>query len=222
LPLWWMPHTSRSTDMLGYSVIGIDIPALSVMCLGWLKENAKRDFTERETIGQFIGRYVIPNMLISQHNTVLYNRIEDIASNDILHKELESRPLVYVVDYDDVIHAGLTKAVKQIQNTHMSPSEALDQIPSTVKDITLLQTVPKPPYIEVPNTFITDMLIQTPYVLTSLKLVPDYKHKGTLGNKAKAVLRTIRGQHVFHSIKEQTANEDIVIRFTEIRFMLDV
>lgn len=57
----------------GYCALSIDVPLLAIMYLGFKKEQSTKPLNERDTTGDFISGYLLPNMMYSQFTCIMQN-----------------------------------------------------------------------------------------------------------------------------------------------------
>lgn len=114
----------------GIAVISINIPMLAVMWRGWWRDERKPDPSQpaRRT-HHFLSMYPITNMLYSQTDIALFNRmvalydLEDVAPFKRLHS-------FFTYDYTDRADEYLEKQLELLRRTPMTFDHMLSAIPS--------------------------------------------------------------------------------------------
>jgi len=85
----------------GISVVSINIPLLAVQYRAFLNNQFKSSYFQTGdalTTGHFVNMYVLPNMLYSQTDMILFNRLNSLLLGSPLQTN-NYRPPFYQVDY---------------------------------------------------------------------------------------------------------------------------
>lgn len=133
---YMLPNGHDHNSETGYAVIGIDIPALMVMyrCFT-LEQRAKADTagTEHLNAYHFVGKYVLPNMLYSQTDLVLFNRLMNLHIGAPMGESSKRHPF-HISDYTGWLDRGLKETVKRVSTLRMEYSNILEQVPRVFRD----------------------------------------------------------------------------------------
>ena len=136
---YMIPNGRPSNVESGLAVISIDIPKLMVMWRGYIltQQSLREENDSASTsLGSFIARYVLANMLKSQTDLVIINRMINLfrgapMGDSILHYNF------YISDYTEMLDDGLMDGLKRITELPMSYRDVLNQIPSIFNDYPL-------------------------------------------------------------------------------------
>lgn len=218
LPLWHMPKGGKEKAKY-FSVIGIDIPGLMVMYAGWYQTNLKRELGSRETVEQFVGRYVLPGMLYSQQDVSNWNRLADLYTEDEIER-LDSSPLIHVTDYDDEISQRIEKMGDKIILRDMYPQDIPTNFTSVNTDKTLYEALPNIDIADTQASYPVVSLAWAPYVNLLLIMSLSNTHKGKLAILAKRMVRRVRGQKVLNKLKPLNVRELFSMYYINIRQLL--
>ena len=124
----------------GTAVISIDIGMLMVMYRGFIQNEERRYRTgESEAMlatHHFIGRYVLPNMLYSQTDLAIFNRMYNLIMGKPMGHAYRRHPFS-ISDYTQKCDKGLEEIIRNIQNTPRTFETYLANIPSVFSDFPL-------------------------------------------------------------------------------------
>lgn len=116
----------------GVSVIQVDIPLLLFQYRGFQQQqalNIQKGSEQRLGIAHFVHMYVLPNMLKTQLDWALMNRVMDIHYGKPHTGTLKKLPFP-IVDYGSKIDDMAEQVLKKIGNSRMWYSHMLQNIPS--------------------------------------------------------------------------------------------
>ena len=137
----YMLPTGREHNIeRGLVVVSVNIPILMVMyrCFMITQKRLKETSEGALTTPQaFVAKYVIPNMLYSQTDLVLLNRLINLfrgapMGDSILHHSF------YTSDYSELLDKGLMEVLKRISTVRMSYRDMLGNIPKLYNDFPLM------------------------------------------------------------------------------------
>jgi len=124
-----IPDGNNTVTYDELSVITIDIPLLLMMYRSFLLERSISGEDVTVSIPQFIGRYVLPNMLYSQTDIAIVNRCMAFFYGKPLTHINRKHPLA-ISDYSYKLDKVLKKIIKQLKNKNIYYSAALKNIPA--------------------------------------------------------------------------------------------
>jgi hypothetical protein len=107
-----LPPMGTDIHTIGNSVIGIDLAMLTAMFHRWGVEDNKKPKDKRESIEDFITRYILPGMLPEHYDIVLRNRYYKLATNG----SIDEPGYRYVVSLPSYI-SSLDKSMLDIIDT---------------------------------------------------------------------------------------------------------
>lgn len=120
----------------GLAVISIDIPALMVQYRGFVMEQMylQQNGSERSLgIRDFVGKYVLPNMLYSQTDLVVHNRLFNLQSGAPMGDSRKRYPF-FTSNYSSLLDKGLEELLKRVSVTKMPYQNVLENIPNLFWD----------------------------------------------------------------------------------------
>lgn len=138
--LWYMlPDGNKHNIEEGIATIAIDIPALMVMYRGFvLEQRRKWEEGGEQNIGirDFVGKYVIPNMLYSQTDLAICNRLFNLQTGAPMGDSTKRHPF-RVSDYTSLLDGGLQEVLRKFQTVKMPYGDMLHQFPTISSDYPL-------------------------------------------------------------------------------------
>lgn len=114
LPTHWLPEGGVGKRL--YSVLGLDIPAFTLMFHHWAQLNQQKPAGEREGVEGFVGRYVEPTLLYSQADTVRINQMRAVLG-DTVDRIKAHTPFAVVETEERIERALLTHLDRTGQRT---------------------------------------------------------------------------------------------------------
>ncbi len=129
-----LPDGKSYSEEQGLSVFLVNISMLCVMYRAFLqKEQAMED--SPKSVMQFIGGYVIPNMLASQTEVCFFNRVYKEATGVTDNDDTPNRKHPFALQYyDGYIDHAVLKTLEYIERTNLSFMTVLKTIPSLKYD----------------------------------------------------------------------------------------
>jgi len=139
---WHIPHGNGKTSNDRYSVIGLSVTAFAVMHYYWSKRNNKKPELERETLNEFIGRYVLPGMSLSQIDSVYKNVLIEM-NGGVSIPTINQRPLYVSVNRNKEVFVKMRKLVDDLSIKDISGMGLLNNLPSSVPGVSLYVNHPQ-------------------------------------------------------------------------------
>lgn len=133
---YMLPNGDRHNIEEGIAVISIDLPMLMVMYRGfWLQQQARAATGDGGKLGSyhFVGKYVIPNMLYSQTDIAIHNRLVNLQTGAPMGDSRKQQPF-HISDYTGLLDKGLAEILKHISKTKLHYRTLLDMIPKVFND----------------------------------------------------------------------------------------
>lgn len=113
-----LANGKKSGTETGISVININIPMLAVQFKAFLKDQ-KENFIDKgldsKTVAQFIHMYVLPNMLDSQLDLVLFNRCYNLVTGAPMGSAIRKHAF-YLTDYAKQVDSTLNETIEYFRN----------------------------------------------------------------------------------------------------------
>lgn len=124
-----LPNRLHSLDDSDYSVVGIDIPLLAVQYQQWVLTQEAKTILERDTVAQFVLKWVLPGMLKEQIDISLRNRFTNIALGTT-RDEVELKEPIFMQGYDAEFDKAYKDIIKYIRTgSRRAPSEVMIGLP---------------------------------------------------------------------------------------------
>lgn len=136
----YTPPIGKKIVNEGFSVLGIDLVMLGIQFNQWMLYNNAKPDIEKESIPQYVSKFILPNMLPEQMDIALRNRLLAISKNESINNLRTDRSYVkaYQRDIDIEIHRVLAKI-----NTRSIPYwSSLNQVPMIYSQ-TFITAIPK-------------------------------------------------------------------------------
>lgn len=132
---YMLPDGHEHNTEQGLAVIGIDLPKLMIQYRGFYHEQRERWVRgeSQQTTAHFVMRYVLPNMLYSQTDQALLNRLMCLQSGEPMGESLKRHPF-YLSDYSGLLDKGLNEVLTRISTVKMDYRTLLSIIPSIFHD----------------------------------------------------------------------------------------
>ncbi len=114
----------------GYSVISVNIPALLVQYRCWLKEQKTNNDLGKPTFSTsvFIHKYVLPNMLNSQLDVAIFNRLNNHLLGAPMGVPMYRHAFV-LVDFNDRADKILKDVIKKFNRTDRDIHTMMREVP---------------------------------------------------------------------------------------------
>lgn len=133
------------SEETGYAVINVNIPALLVQYRQWLKE--QKSILEMGgspfPTSVFIYKYILPNMLYSQLDIAIFNRLINLINGAPMGKPLY-RHAFNLVDFNEKVDKALLHTIKRVCNNDRDFYTMLREVPLINKDNLLLASILPP------------------------------------------------------------------------------
>lgn len=131
-----LPSGVKHNTERGLVVIGIDVPLLMLQYRAFYQQQVYRaEQTDGQVLGvtHFLLRHVLPNMLKSQTDLVLMNRLMNLHYGAPMGDSLRKHSF-YISDYSDWMDAALEKVLAKVTTTRTHYADVLTQIPKVFRD----------------------------------------------------------------------------------------
>lgn len=169
-----VPDGTVAPSAGGISIIYIDIPLLAIQYLGWLTRPQGTTNMGQERTGHFVAKYVLPNMLVSQTNVAIFNRLAKMWLGDPVDPPANVTPISIPTNY-----TGFDQFAKNYIAGHTSQKPTFRE---TLHNIPLVRT----------NGL---SLVANPNILTTRQnewaivagLIPYLSHVLSIDNRHEAV-----------------------------------
>lgn len=120
----------------GLVVLGIDVSMLMLQyrCYMELQYNNQAQFNmPMGTTAQFVSKYVIPNMIYSQTDLAIFNRMVAIKEGIPIGAVKKRHPF-YISDYTQQFTRGIEPTLKRLKNSQYLFANYLEQFPKVFND----------------------------------------------------------------------------------------
>jgi hypothetical protein len=140
-----LPDGTKTGVEEGLAVVAINVPMLAVQYRSfWLREEYLADLYGESPrgINEFVHMYVLPNMLPSHLDYVLFNRINNLARGAPMGAPLKKHPF-YLTDFTQKLNATQTMLLDNLGKVTKSFGETLFNIPA-IEQPTMQQVMTVP------------------------------------------------------------------------------
>lgn len=136
--LRYLPPTGMNYQTeRGLVVISVDITMLMMQYYGFMQDQYQRRQQDSShsllTTHHFVGKYVLPNMIYSQTDRALYNRMFNLQMGLPMGKATKQHPFM-VTDYSERLDKKLSLYLDRIQDKRRTYENYLEQIPTIFSD----------------------------------------------------------------------------------------
>lgn len=136
----FIPPTQHSQLIDGLTVLGIDIPLFAYQLKKFTEYNNTLPIGEQESIGIFISKYVLPNIIHSYLDIAFRNRLKYVYSNTPVPNNMRHERS-WALSYTDALENSVLNVLKMIMTTRTHYIRGLSEIPM-VYNSTYLSAVP--------------------------------------------------------------------------------
>lgn len=201
-------------------VIAVDIPALAVMHLGWVKRNSLLPIELKESTEQFIGSYVLPSMLLSQYNTTLLNVVGDAVGAEAPDM-YGAGPGLHITTYENKIYEGMFKLVRRLTDIDVSPEDKLVNLPTILgPEFNFINLVPDVDDSLTRANYLAVCLANIPYIYITCLLSSNYSQLTKYGNQYKKILRKVKNYNTVGRIRDRVLKFEIETKLDLIESLL--
>ena len=133
---YMLPNGKEHNTETGICVIAIDIPQLMIQYRSWhLAKQAALEAGQVENLGipHFVMSYVIPNMLMSQTDLMLSNRVMNLFYGAPMGDSTKKH-VFHVSDYTQRLDRGLNDLVRRLSTLPMDYETVLAHLPKVYGD----------------------------------------------------------------------------------------
>jgi hypothetical protein len=174
-PSMLLPDGNTYSANEGMSVIAINIPMLAVMYRGFCLDQYERLKARDDNIyapAQFIRMYVLPNMLESQTDAIMFNRFMNLLRGAPMLPN-RTRPAFVLPDYTRYVDRFYNRLIGVLTNARKDFNTILKMIPAPVAgDFKEMLRVPD--YAPTRQIFWADVLTRIDAVDMLTSLTPDH------------------------------------------------
>lgn len=127
-----LPTGKRNTTETGLAVVKIHIGKLLAQYRGWLLKQSSKVFnidTHHETEAQFVYAYVLPKMMKTHLDLVVFNRLVNLHTGAPMGEALLKHPF-QVIDYSDKLDRVLEKVLERLKTINVTFPTLLENIPA--------------------------------------------------------------------------------------------
>lgn len=129
---YMLPNGLENNSETGYAYIEIDVPKLMLQYRSFYYDQKYRQLLDGNhpiaSVGQFVARYVIPNMLDSQTDLAIVNRLINLFNGAPMGAALRRHPIV-VGDQTDGVDRIAIEVLKRITDARSEYGVILRQLP---------------------------------------------------------------------------------------------
>lgn len=131
-----VPNGKNTSNQTGLSVFSINIPMLAVMYRAF--RNSEIAFTQgqeesQRSLMQFVHMYVLPNIIFSQTDVAIFNRIHHLQRGIPFGVARKNHPF-YLTDYDSRVTRVQIEVLGLLTKGQYNFGTMLRMIPAVVKD----------------------------------------------------------------------------------------
>lgn len=130
-----LPDGTQDVSETGLAVIMVDIPLLALQYRAFCQheEYTKGSDGAQLTVMQFVRMYVIPNMLVSHVDYVIFNRLDKLSRNEQPAKYIRQHPFV-LIDYSQEVDDVLLRAIDLVSNQVNTFSKTIQTVPAVFNE----------------------------------------------------------------------------------------
>lgn len=131
-----IPNGANQSSERGLAVIGIDLSRLMVMYRCYMDIQATKLAKGEDSVGttkHFVARYVLPNMLKSQTDLALFNRLYNLEMGAPMGIAIKKHPF-HISDYTHQLDKNLVIFSDRIRNSNRDYENYLEQLPRFFND----------------------------------------------------------------------------------------
>lgn len=125
---------NRQTEQ-GLVVVSVDLAMLMIQYRCFMEEQYARMADKGSMLGvtHFVAKYVLPNMLKSQTDLAIFNRLYNLQMGAPMGHGIDKHPF-YITDYTDQLDKGLLIYLERLTNSKREYANYVDQLPSAFND----------------------------------------------------------------------------------------
>lgn len=205
----------------GLAVISIDIPALMMQYRGF--EQAQMYLRQSGVntnlgIRDFVGRFVIPNMLYSQTDLVIMNRLFNLQSGAPMG-DSRKHHVFFTSNYSELLDKGLMELLERISVVKMPYRDMLENVPSIFSDYPLRM----PDILETRQVWWALFLTRMKAMRFLLEVAgqPGRHYNQSLLNALRIDLKRFRQDNVFKSVLSADMFIDVNYQLKEMLGLLE-
>jgi hypothetical protein len=130
-----LPNGKTTGTETGLAVISVNIPMLAIQYKAFAANQINMNVEDDiglQTVAHFVHRYVLPNMLPSQLDITIFNRISNILNGAPMGESTRAHPFM-LVDYSAIANQVQTEIVKDMVGRNMDYKSITATIPAVTK-----------------------------------------------------------------------------------------
>lgn len=131
-----IPNGMNQSSERGLVVIGIDLVRLMVMYRCFMaiqSDRARKGLDGVLTTKHFVAKYVLPNMLKSQTDFTMFNRLYNLEMGAPMGIPMRKQPF-HISDYTAQLDKNLVLFSNRLRNTNRDYENYIEQLPSVFSD----------------------------------------------------------------------------------------
>jgi hypothetical protein len=131
-----LPNGKTTSDEIGLAVISINIGMLAVQYRAFATEQLlmhNNTDSGLQGVAHFVHRYVLPNMLPSQLDFSLFNRLTNILNGQVIPKNTKAHPFS-MPDYSSFSDQVQTRLIKDMQGKTLEYKAIMRTIPAVSQE----------------------------------------------------------------------------------------
>lgn len=131
-----LPNGKNTGSETGLAVISINIPMLAVQYRAFVQDQIKMNSSQNigfQTVGHFIHRFVLPNMLPSHLDLAIFNRVNNLLNAAPMGESTRAHSFV-LVDYSTLVTEVQEELIKNIKGKNLEYKAIMATIPAIVNN----------------------------------------------------------------------------------------
>jgi len=187
-----IPQGLTTSTVGGWRVISIDIPLFALQYREWMYEQLEKPVDIRENLSQFLYKYPLTNMLESQLQHSLFNRLRN-NDNGVSNTDSTLRTVVPIINFSDKLNDSHEDFLQWVYRDRSSWDEILDTIMLT-ENVTLRDGLPKLNVVNTRQVYWLVILVYLPFIewLVNTHLLNDRSTNKQYINSLRKKIRRIR------------------------------
>jgi hypothetical protein len=145
-----LPNGEASGSETGLAVVAVNLPMLAIQYRAFRlaqQQARQHDGDSQQSLMQFVHMYVLPNMLWSQTDQVLFNRLDRLSQGQALGVSHRRHPLAIPSHYGERTTALLGKLLELLQGQYRTFTGLLQAIPA-ITEPSMLQAMALPAVVQ--------------------------------------------------------------------------
>lgn len=195
-----IPTGVSYSDEGGLAVIAINIPLLMVMYRGYIHDQLAKmkEGQQPKPTSCFVRSYVLTNMLASQLDLAIFNRMMALATKRPIKPPVRTHA-VALASWDAQVDRALQEVIQRLENTTMPLNDMLCNIPSVIA-VNASEVMALPPAAPTRQYSWVEIIARLPVLVSMAILSPD-KLRSYDKAEIVAILRNADGSSIREVIK---------------------